>query len=700
MKKKKFLQSEEAQSVVIGVVLLIGIAVTASTIYFASQIPEWTKEFESIHSDKVSDDFAELSSVIDEIRLKQEQGAVGTTPIKMSPDKVPIIGFSPPGSTLLFEPQAAKFEISVNFTANASATNMSETGVWEQNVTTFSAFEKRFVVIYSDGLTLAPLRFKNLTLDGSVARLEGEHYYDRVELKNGSILYVGGNLKIIANRILVDSSSRIIADGRGFLGGGSGKSGCGLGSGIKGSTGSGGGGAGYGADGGAGGNNNCSGGSSYGNETSLSLSMGSGGGGGGAGSGDFGGASGGAGGNGGGEIWLEANSVNIAGTVSANGDHGLSGSDCLGEQAGGGGGGGSGGGILIRGREVEVSEAKLTAKGGDGGTGGSVVTGGTAGSGGGGGAGGRIKIFYENGSGIEPYSWNVEGGKPGSSSSEKNGTKGGEGTLYEEEIDYYESFITHYPSGYFVSEVHDTGSNSTCYGKIRWNATVAEGQRLIMKVRTSISREMEGNATPWEKCVAVSNGECLSTLPSVLNTLRFVQYRAELETDDPATTPVLHWVKIDYNSSCSPSPVPFVSIRTDKRTYTTGERMKVEIRVANPSNTSRSVVFRWWLTVPSFDFTTVPVATVPMTLPPGYGETFSFPINVGYWGEQSFGAVWGVTLSDPETEETVSFDATYWNYKPTAEAETELAEPAGVKKSPEKTAKAIAKEVEGVVFGA
>ncbi len=569
---------------------------------------------------------------------------------------------------------------------------------WEQNATAGFPFEEaHHVVVSSYGLRLAPLSFGDLILDGSVARLEGRHEFDRVELKNGSILYVGGNLKIIANRILVDSSSRIIADGRGFLGGGGGKNGSGLGSGIKGSTGSGGGGAGYGADGGAGGNNNGSGGSSYGNETSLSLSMGSGGGGGGAGSGEFAGASGGAGGNGGGEIWLEADSVNIAGTVSAKGDHGLSGSDCFIGQAGGGGGGGSGGGILIRGREVEVSEAKLTAKGGDGGTGGSVVTGGISGFGGGGGAGGRIKIFYESDpTDTLPPDETAEEGTNGTG---REGGEGGRAGINVSQRDFVSS-ITHYPSGYFVSEVHDTGSNSTCYGKIRWNATVAEGQKITMKVRTSLFPVMEGNATPWEKCVAVSNGESLSTLPSVLNTLRFVQYRAELETDDPATTPVLHWVKIDYNSSCSPSPVPVVSIRTDKRTYTTGERMKVEIRVANPSNTSRSVVFRWWLTVPSFNFTTVPVATVLMTLPPGYGETFSFPINVGYWGEQSFGAVWGVTLSDPETEETVSFDATYWNYKPTAEAETELAEPAGVKKSPEKTAKAIAKEVEGVEFGA
>ncbi|PXF50892.1 MAG: hypothetical protein C4B55_00160 [Candidatus Methanophagaceae archaeon] len=36
----------------------------------------------------------------------------------------------------------------------------------------------------------------------------------------------------------------------------------------------------------------------------------------------------------------------------------------------------------------------------------------------------------------------------------------------------------------------------------------------------------------------------------------------------------------------------------------------------------------------------------------------------GTAGEQSFGAVWGVALSDPTTSEILSFDATYWNYEP------------------------------------
>ncbi len=109
---------------------------------------------------------------------------------------------------------------------------------------------------------------------------------------------------------------------------------------------------------------------------------------------------------------------------------------------------------------------------------------------------------------------------------------------------------------------------------------------------------------------------------------------------------------------------PTVAVSTDKTTYSTGETMKVEIGIANPSATKQSVVFRWWLTIPSFDYLTVPITTMPMTLPAGYDETFKYPIYVGYWGEQSFGAVWGVAFSDPTTSEILSFDATYWNYEP------------------------------------
>ena len=131
-----------------------------------------------------------------------------------------------------------------------------------------------------------------------------------------------------------------------------------------------------------------------------------------------------------------------------------------------------------------------------------------------------------------------------------------------------------------------------------------------------------------------------------------------------------------------------VSVTTDKTTYTTGDLMNVEINITNPSGAPQSVVFGWWLTIPSFDYMTVPMATIPMTLPAGYDEAFTYPIYVGYWSEESFGAVWGVALSDPKTNEIMSFDATHWNYVPSKAAK--------VKKSPVSIGREIRKEIERV----
>ena len=131
--------------------------------------------------------------------------------------------------------------------------------------------------------------------------------------------------------------------------------------------------------------------------------------------------------------------------------------------------------------------------------------------------------------------------------------------------------------------------------------------------------------------------------------------------------------------------------------------MSVEIEFANPTNATQWVVYKWWLTIPGFDFMTT-MATMPMTLPAGYSQTFSYPIYVGYWGEQSFGALWGVALLDPGTNEIICFDTAYWCYKPIrprAAGEVGVGGVGGVgtgaetetKKSPESIASEIKEEI-------
>ncbi len=538
---KHLLHDEDAQSTVIGFVLIIGILIATSSIYFAAQLPEWTGVYESLHAAAVADDFSELKALIDGIVLKKGESelAGGVIPIKMAPDKVLIFGMSSPGSNLIFSPQAEKFELVVPAEGGGSGTE-----TWVQNTTSdFNAAIKQINVdTASDRVKLSkftPEGNLGLGVDeiNEIRVLDGEHNFDQVVIKNHSTLYVSpatGTLKIYANSITVESGSKIIADYVGFSGGEgaveNGEDGVGLGAGkggAGGTKGKGGGGAGYGGNGGAGaGDGGGAGGITYG---SLTIEMGSGGGAGGTGH-----SGGGSGGSGGGAILLDAEQINFAGTISANGEDGLSGS----HSNDGAGSGGSGGGIMIRGKDVTISgTAILSATGGAGGNG---NTGG--GTGGGGGAGGRIKIFYESGS-VNILERAADSGVDAIGVA---GGTGGESGVYVYEEEYTTSIMQH-TFGYLTSAVHDTTSDSTCYGEMTWDATLND-QTFVMKVRTDMFEDMPPSLD-WENYPAVSNGSDISDLSSVSDGHRYVQYRAELYTDSLAETPVLHEVKINYSFS-------------------------------------------------------------------------------------------------------------------------------------------------------
>lgn len=567
MKNKKLLLSEDAQSTVIGFVLIMGILIVASTSYFAYHIPDWTKAYESLHAADVTDDFSELKSLIDGIVLKQGESelAGGAAPVKMVPDKVPILGMSPPGSNLDFLPGNEIFKITPAVTGGATSPTIANFSWVESTTDDFSNMTAKRVKV---DVTLDRIKLSRVTMQGDLilntsTTLSGEYHYDKVEITNGCTVYLvpGYYLKLYANTITLDSSCEIIADDRGYLGGDGGKMGAGMGYGKPGYSGSGGGGAGYGDDGGDGGKGgNASdgdagtGGISYGDNTSSSFDFGSGGGGGGYGeahhANPFEGAAGGDGGDGGGAVLLDAAQITIAGDISADGSNGMPGAEA--SIAGGGGGGGSGGAIVIRGHDVSIS-GTLSAKGGDGGVGGGgAPSEKCGGGGGGGGAGGRIKIFYENASYTPPSSSVVAGGAGGTGGGGTHlGNSGDDGNgsfIYENETSYISS-VPHYSSGYYVSRVHDTGNTTTCYGNMTWDADTDEYTPIVMKVRTSVSPDMEGNATLWENCPAVANGQVISDLSSAFDWHRYIQYRAELSTYEATMTPELYSVRINYSSA-------------------------------------------------------------------------------------------------------------------------------------------------------
>jgi len=555
-----FIQDENAVSAVIGFVLIIAILISASSIYFASQIPELTADYESLHSADAADDLSELKVLIDGIKGERFER---TTNIKMSPGKVPILGMSPPGSNLDFEPESEKFEVIVPVgggdggSGNWTIPNSGFTDYYDTD-------NSNRVSVSDDEVKLSSPTTTNLILpDNTTMELSGDlsypyiHYYGQVIIKNNSTLSVTnatGVLRIHASSITVDASSKIDVDGRGNP----------AGSGVKpGGSGSsyskhmndyagGGGGAGYGGEGGdGGGDSGGSGGTNYGDEDTEFIQMGSGGGAG----GEYGAATGGAGGAGGGGIWLDAEEITIEGTISANGADGGVGSDGI----AGGGGGGSGGGILIRGKDVNIPDtATFSANGGDGGNGYAD------GDGGGGGGGGRIKIFYELDLGTVNPVWSVDRGERGIGNS--NGGYGTSGNSYHEECP--KAYVTsptdvaYYSSGYFVSTVHNTGNDSVCYGEMTWDATL--NSDLVMKVRTDWNESM-AYATPWDDCPELESddGENEIELPGVGSVSpaahRYIQYRAELSTDDDTETPVLQQFKVNYSF---PAQIPVLANAT------------------------------------------------------------------------------------------------------------------------------------------
>ena len=94
-------------------------------------------------------------------------------------------------------------------------------------------------------------------------------------------------------------------------------------------------------------------------------------------------------------------------------------------------------------------------------------------------------------------------------------------------------------SGAFASSVHDTRSTYPVFWRVDWNATVPTDTELDVEVRTADAPDMSG-ATAW---VAVTKGQT-KDLPSLL---RYLQYRAWLNTTDNMTSPCLANTSILYN---------------------------------------------------------------------------------------------------------------------------------------------------------
>jgi len=203
---RNFRRDENAVSAVIGFVLIMGILISVSSIYFASQVPELTADYESIHTADVADDLSELKIRIDGIKGELFER---TTRIKMGPDKIPILGMSPSGSNLVFEPEAEKFEVIVPVGGGSGGS-----GNWTIPNSGFTDYydydNSSRVSVSDDEVMLSSPTTTDLIIDNTEMELPGDlsppyiHYYGQVVIKNNGVLSVTpatGVLRIYANNV-------------------------------------------------------------------------------------------------------------------------------------------------------------------------------------------------------------------------------------------------------------------------------------------------------------------------------------------------------------------------------------------------------------------------------------------------------------------------------------------------------------------
>jgi hypothetical protein len=547
-------RNEQAITEALGALFILAILLTATTYFYARQLPAWTEEFEYQHAAKVPQDFAELASTIDMALASKDPSSLTSTSIGMIPEGVPLVGIHASGGMIRFEPDEETFECIASKLPPTSTSDRywNDTSVWDN-------FTLYHVKVTKSGAKLAPEAGVDEFINASRTIPGGEYYFDQFSVTNNSTLSVEGRLTIHALNILIEGGSQITVDGKGYAGGAGnnpGKNGSGYGGGIGGSVsqhrgegGYGGGGGGCGGPGGDGGNNSDSGGIA----SQLNDLMGSGGGGGGDWkdpNGKITLSTGGHGGAGGGYIQLDASTIDIRGTISANGSDGEGGEQHTGATFfGGGGGGGSGGIVIIKGNIVNITGV-LYAVGGDGGSNDNF------GTGGGGGGGGEIRVFYD--SNVFPSDVNsthhitVSYGLGGSSGkySAEDGQNGTSASPMVSQARYFPS-ILYYSTGYIVSNGYNTSSTLIRYGNLTYDADLLHDTSIIVKVRTSMYKDLH-DALPWEDCPPVISGQDISDLISASDGHQYLQWRAELLTFDPRITPELHWVNITYETGKRP----------------------------------------------------------------------------------------------------------------------------------------------------
>lgn len=112
----------------------------------------------------------------------------------------------------------------------------------------------------------------------------------------------------------------------------------------------------------------------------------------------------------------------------------------------------------------------------------------------------------------------------------------------------YSSSAQYFSSGYFTSSVHDNGQSGEVMNSVIWDANVpnSANQNIFLEVRVSDTLSNGVPNAPWTTVVSQSLTSGTSTFYSSLSGYsgRYVQFRVDMSTTDPAVTPVLNEVRL------------------------------------------------------------------------------------------------------------------------------------------------------------
>ncbi len=132
--------TDDAQAIVTGILMILGVVFFATTMYIAVVVPIETKKCEFQHADEVADDFAVLRASMKYLMHAESSIASTSVPVKMSPIEESIFSLPLSAGSLSFNPDGECITVRVH----EPGTTTSGTR-W-----TMTNFTDNFTVVYGD----------------------------------------------------------------------------------------------------------------------------------------------------------------------------------------------------------------------------------------------------------------------------------------------------------------------------------------------------------------------------------------------------------------------------------------------------------------------------------------------------------------------------------------------------------------------